>query len=175
MSEEIRRLAMASSVPPFEHKFIPTGHLVCSGDANMKVEFGEVEYGSPNYIMCGAVRLKEWLFCLERSHFQEGYFLCAFLGREHFTFGRMNASNSLDAQRDFISTCMLDFCPFLYADELSAIGKKTNEQTFTWKKVVTKEKEEVGKTTEEVGKTTEEVGETTENVGKTTEEEVEKS
>jgi len=136
MSDQVRKLAVASSVPPFEHEFVPTGHFECSLDPTFQVQFGEVEYGSPNYTMHGGVKIKDWLFCLEEAHFQRGFFLCAFLGREHFTFGRVVADEFREAQRNFVSTCMLDFCQLLCADELRAISEKSDEESFTWKKVV---------------------------------------
>ncbi len=141
MSEEVRKLALTSSFPPFDYKFVPSGYFECSLDPTIKIEFGEVEYGSPNYTMHGGVRLKEWLFSLEESNFQPGFFLCAFVGKEHFTFGCLDANELRDAQSKFISTCMLELCQKLYSAEILVVHESTKEEMFTWKKVVTVNKE----------------------------------
>lgn len=136
---QLRKLAQTSSFPPFDHKFVSTGcYFECSLDPTLKIEFGEVEYGSPNFVMHGGVQMKDWLFCLEQSTIQPGFFLCAFVGREHFTFGRIIGEDLRTAQRNFVSTCMNDFCGILYERELRAIEEKTGDESFTWKKNVPK-------------------------------------
>lgn len=136
MSADIRQLAFSTSTPPWTYNFIPTGYMECSADTNLRIFFGELEYTSPNYKMHGAFQIKDWLFTLEESVVQPGYYLCAFLGKEHFTFGKLKQEVLRNAQSDFMTTCMTDMLPVLYEAEMAELARVATSPEFTWKKVV---------------------------------------
>ena len=138
IAKEIRGLASMSTMTPFQYKFHEAGQMQCSIDRTFAVPFGNLEYESPVFTMHGAIKLKDWYFSLEETPLQDGYIFCVFFGKEHFTFGKMKGKDLNEAKNNFLTTCLLDMCPFIYKDEVLALEKKHGSDSyFNWEKVMT--------------------------------------
>jgi hypothetical protein len=128
----IKNLAVTFSKSiPFKYEFIPEGWMESSIS---KFQYGKLNYGSPNYEIYAAFKLKNWIFTLERFVIKLDAYICAFHGQDHYVF-RM--ANKEKAQQDCLSWVIQDAWPILYDDDFcKAIGEKEeSEFKMEWKKI----------------------------------------
>lgn len=113
-NEAVRALAASSVSGVAPYRFLVRGEMRASvGECSLTTVglVGDVHYANPLCEIFGAVRVADWLFCIEKTAAQEAFYLGGFCGRTHCTFGQ--TPNSTSALLHFVATKML---PILQPD-----------------------------------------------------------
>lgn len=107
-------------------RFIPTGHLyVDNKDTNTYV--GELYYGNPNYEMGGAIKVRDWVFVLEKmtseamnrlapNNDPNVWVIAGFHDHSHYTFTGITASSQSELNNMLVGYIVVNFWPILHPE-----------------------------------------------------------
>lgn len=145
----IREKATAgtSNVSPWN--FQTTGHLYVD-DRDTQSFVGEVYYSNPFYEIGAAIKVRDWVFCLERmvpkarkklapNNDPDAWVIAAFHGQSHYSFISIKASSQKELNDMLIEYVVETFWPILHPEVFESYleeqGKKDTpeDKIIKWK------------------------------------------
>lgn len=143
--------AEATTSPIVKWRFVPSGHL-CVNDKDSESYVGEIYYNNPNYELGGAIKIKDWVFCLERmtpkarmilapQNNPDAWVISAFHHNEHCSFIGFVSSDHVRKNSILLEFVILNFWPMLHPEFFNNIIPNKDVE-MKWTTVAFKSNEE---------------------------------
>jgi len=143
---ETRIAAKAKAVShniPGAWTFIPVGDFSIN-DSDCDANIGELYYENGAYEIGPTVRVRDWVFCLERMTLAgraaypqniidpEIWVLSAFHGMDHYSFDKVHVGNPESLRPVFLTIIVHEFVPILCEDLFDGKAGIPSEVILTW-------------------------------------------
>lgn len=134
----VRDKAAASTSVVSNWEFRPVGRLFVN-DENYESYIGEVYYNNPIYEIGASIKVRNWVFCLERmtAKFRERltpqnspdvWLVAAFHEKSHYSFESIQANSQKELNNIFTSYVIEKFWPILHPESFDSFIKDKNNQ-----------------------------------------------
>jgi len=126
---ETKAILHSRNIPGRWH-FVPVGDVILD-DRDTGCTMGELYYENGIYDIGPAIRIKDWVFCLERMNdvgrkmFPENkgtWAMAAFRGMDHYNFGPVDGNTNQAIRGVFVVVVVTEFLPHLCPDLFDGKG-----------------------------------------------------
>lgn len=129
----VREQATASTPLVSPWQFVATGDFYVD-DRDTESYAGEIYYANPNYEIGSALKVRNWVFCLERmtpeararitpQNDPEAWVISAFHGPSHYSFIAIKAPDQRTLNNDFVTFVVSRFWPILHPESFDVYIK----------------------------------------------------
>lgn len=117
-------------VAPFRFRVL--GEMFAeSKDESVKVGLaGKVEYANQLCEIVAAIRLGDWLFCVEKMSYMKDYYIGAFFKSQHFTFGGILQEDSRTLQNQLMEFVASKILPILHPTLFESVPDQSSLHFF---------------------------------------------